>query len=366
MFIRDTWFEYASSRTGALSEIPRTFHDLLPTSASRHPATTLLKLDRRTTTPCSTRTPPSSSSPTLFKALHILTPIHLHLEHYDQCVADFKLPIQDSIPGDADAKDYYEILGVARDGSRLEVRKRYKRENLKHHPDKCISRAGKEEARDLADLSQLARRANRSTASPLSQGSAHRNSQYPQLKFSLFHASHHPFRGTDPAKYRVKAEPAVLQNEEGLPAGETLAQIVLLGDEDNLLDSRAAYALSQIARWVHGAKAMLDAKALVHYADVNMSSRTPASKAAASQASNIFSSHYPELLFKKFFVNVPGYMSWLFWIFKTILPAATFAKMSVVGSSPRSIGKALLPFIAPEELPKRYGGTASAEVFEKK
>jgi hypothetical protein len=70
--------------------------------------------------------------------------------------------------------------------------------------------------------------------------------------------------------------------------------------------------------------------------------------------------------FKKFFVNVPGYMSWLFWIFKTILPAATFAKMSVVGSSPRSIGKALLPFIAPEELPKRYGGTASAEVFEKK
>ncbi|KAJ7918778.1 CRAL-TRIO domain-containing protein [Mycena leptocephala] len=102
------------------------------------------------------------------------------------------------------------------------------------------------------------------------------------------------------------------------------------------------------------------------YEGVSMSSRTPASKNAAAQASNIFSSHYPELLYKKFFVNVPSYMSWLFWIFKTILPSATFAKMSVVGSGPRSIGKALLPFIAADELPKRYGGNAAAEVFEKK
>jgi hypothetical protein len=64
-------------------------------------------------------------------------------------------------------------------------------------------------------------------------------------------------------------------------------------------------------------------------------------------------------------VNVPGYMAWLFWIFKAVLPAATVAKMSVVGSSPRSIGKALLPLIAADELPKRYGGNATAEMFEK-
>ena len=70
--------------------------------------------------------------------------------------------------------------------------------------------------------------------------------------------------------------------------------------------------------------------------------------------------------YKKFFVNVPSYMSWLFWIFKSILPAATFAKMSVVGSGSHPIGKALLPYISAEELPKRYGGKADAEVFENK
>jgi DnaJ family protein C protein 7 len=33
-------------------------------------------------------------------------------------------------------KDYYKILGVARDCSEAEVRKGYRRESLKHHPDK--------------------------------------------------------------------------------------------------------------------------------------------------------------------------------------------------------------------------------------
>ncbi|KAJ6485875.1 CRAL-TRIO domain-containing protein [Mycena sanguinolenta] len=137
----------------------------------------------------------------------------------------------------------------------------------------------------------------------------------------------------------------------------------VFGDVERFLRWRVAFMEKSVA--------MLDFENVdqtiqIHdYLGVSMSSRTPASKAAASQASNIFSSHYPELLYKKFFVNVPSYMSFLFWFFKTILPSATFAKMSVVGSSPRSIGKALLPYIEPDELPKRYGGTASAEVFEK-
>lgn len=33
-------------------------------------------------------------------------------------------------------KDYYKILGVARDCTEQEVRKAYRRESLKHHPDK--------------------------------------------------------------------------------------------------------------------------------------------------------------------------------------------------------------------------------------
>jgi phosphatidylinositol transfer protein SFH5 len=58
-------------------------------------------------------------------------------------------------------------------------------------------------------------------------------------------------------------------------------------------------------------------------------------------------------------VNVPGFMTWIFWIFKPILPAATVKKMSVVGSGPSTIGAALLPVIDAEELPSRYGGKAS-------
>jgi len=59
---------------------------------------------------------------------------------------------------------------------------------------------------------------------------------------------------------------------------------------------------------------------------------------------------------KKFFVNVPSFLTWIFWIFKPLLAAATVAKMSVVGSGPKTIGSALLPIIPADQLPKRYGG----------
>ena len=91
-----------------------------------------------------------------------------------------------------------------------------------------------------------------------------------------------------------------------------------------------------------------------------MSSRDANSKAAASEASNIFSSHYPELLYKKFFVNVPTLLNWIFWAFKAMIPSATFAKMSVVGSSTSSLRKALLPYIDAKQLPSRYGGQTEA------
>jgi len=37
-------------------------------------------------------------------------------------------------------KDYYKILGVARDCSEAEIKKGYRKESLKHHPDK-VSRS---------------------------------------------------------------------------------------------------------------------------------------------------------------------------------------------------------------------------------
>ncbi|TFY51001.1 hypothetical protein EVG20_g11217, partial [Dentipellis fragilis] len=96
------------------------------------------------------------------------------------------------------------------------------------------------------------------------------------------------------------------------------------------------------------------------YEGVSMRSRDENSKNAASEASSIFGSHYPEFLSHKFFVNVPTLMTWIFWIFKAIVPSATFAKMRVVGSGPQTIGKELLPIVAKDQLPKRYGGDAEA------
>jgi hypothetical protein len=98
----------------------------------------------------------------------------------------------------------------------------------------------------------------------------------------------------------------------------------------------------------------------IDYEGVGLSSRTPESKAAAAEATNIFQSHYPEMLYKKFFVNVPTFMSWIFWIFKPLLSAATIAKMSVVGKGPEAIGKELLVIVDDSELPTRYGGKANA------
>ncbi|SJL05392.1 related to tetratricopeptide repeat protein 2, dnajc7 [Armillaria ostoyae] len=96
---------------------------------------------------------------TSFKAYRTRARIHLHLESYDKAVADFKSAIQqaqsDGNSTDADiralkaelkkaetalkqskTKDYYKILGVPRECSTADIKKAYRRESLKHHPDK--------------------------------------------------------------------------------------------------------------------------------------------------------------------------------------------------------------------------------------
>ncbi|EKM48311.1 uncharacterized protein PHACADRAFT_132473 [Phanerochaete carnosa HHB-10118-sp] len=96
------------------------------------------------------------------------------------------------------------------------------------------------------------------------------------------------------------------------------------------------------------------------YKGVSMMSRGANEKAAASEATNIFQSHYPEFLVSKFFVNVPTFMAWVFWAFKAFMSAKTFAKFSMVGTGESTIGVALLPYIDAKELPKVYGGEADA------
>ncbi|GLB41848.1 putative CRAL TRIO domain-containing protein [Lyophyllum shimeji] len=103
----------------------------------------------------------------------------------------------------------------------------------------------------------------------------------------------------------------------------------------------------------------IDQTVQIHdYLGVSLASRDAKSKAAASEATNIFQSHYPELLHRKFFVNVPTIMNWIFWVFKPLIPAATLAKMSVVGAGHHTLRKALLPIIDAKELPTKYGGEA--------
>lgn len=53
-------------------------------------------------------------------------------------------------------------------------------------------------------------------------------------------------------------------------------------------------------------------------------------------------------------------MTWIFWAFKPLVSSATFAKLSVAGRGPETIGKELLPYIDKSELPQRYGGEAAA------
>ncbi|KZP01745.1 CRAL/TRIO domain-containing protein [Calocera viscosa TUFC12733] len=103
----------------------------------------------------------------------------------------------------------------------------------------------------------------------------------------------------------------------------------------------------------------VDQMVQVHdYLGVSMSSRTPESKKAAAEATKIFRDYYPETLYKKFFVNVPSFLTWIFWLFRPLLSAATLAKMQVLGIGAKTIGEGMLPFIPASELPKQYGGEA--------
>lgn len=92
-----------------------------------------------------------------FKALRTRARIHLHLENFEGSIADFQAALaqakfEDSIAEvrslqtelkkaeaalkRSKSKDYYKILGVARDCTEMEIKKAYRKESLIHHPDK--------------------------------------------------------------------------------------------------------------------------------------------------------------------------------------------------------------------------------------
>ncbi|KAH9947725.1 protein prenylyltransferase [Amylocystis lapponica] len=119
-------------------------------------ATTLVKLERHEDALLDTEAS-LVLNPASFKALRTRARINLHLEKFESAVSDFKTAIEQAEFEGSDAdvralrtelkkaeaalkrsktKDYYKILGVSRDCTEVEIKKAYRKESLKHHPDK--------------------------------------------------------------------------------------------------------------------------------------------------------------------------------------------------------------------------------------
>jgi tetratricopeptide (TPR) repeat protein len=98
--------------------------------------------------------------PGWFKALRTRARIRLHKEQYEDAISDFRAALKqaelESAAADVRAlqgelkcaeealdrietKDYYTVLGVPRDCTKADIKKAYRRQSLKHHPDKVRS-----------------------------------------------------------------------------------------------------------------------------------------------------------------------------------------------------------------------------------
>lgn len=99
------------------------------------------------------------------------------------------------------------------------------------------------------------------------------------------------------------------------------------------------------------------------YLNVSFIRMDPYAKAASKKTIETFSRYYPETLSRKFFVNVPVVMGWMFNAMKLVLPKETVRKFTVL-----SYGNELAKELGPE-VPEAYGGkggdlATSAEVLK--
>lgn len=100
--------------------------------------------------------------------------------------------------------------------------------------------------------------------------------------------------------------------------------------------------------------------AQVHdYNNVSMFRMDPGMKAATKEIITIFGDNYPEFLSKKYFINVPLLMGWVFAFFKAtgFMSAATLKKFEMLnhGDLSEAFGK--------ENLPQAYNGGETNEKF---
>ncbi|CCX33175.1 Similar to Phosphatidylinositol transfer protein SFH5; acc. no. Q0V0B0 [Pyronema omphalodes CBS 100304] len=75
-------------------------------------------------------------------------------------------------------------------------------------------------------------------------------------------------------------------------------------------------------------------------------------KTASKKTIQMFARYYPETLERKYFVNVPMIMSWVYLLMKKVVASETMKKLEMLGA-----GKELSGYLG-EDIPEMYGGKA--------
>ncbi|KAG0136933.1 CRAL-TRIO domain-containing protein [Tuber indicum] len=87
------------------------------------------------------------------------------------------------------------------------------------------------------------------------------------------------------------------------------------------------------------------------YLQVSILRNHPVIKAASEKAIDLFQNYYPECLDKKFFVNVPLLMGWMYNAMKMVINKDTFKKLYMLRH-----GASLASELNSETVPEEYGG----------
>jgi phosphatidylinositol transfer protein SFH5 len=97
------------------------------------------------------------------------------------------------------------------------------------------------------------------------------------------------------------------------------------------------------------------------YLNISFLRMNPDVKVASKEVIKVFSLNYPELLGRKYFVNVPYLMGWVYTLMKVFLPKDTASKLEMLsnGSSLAGAIKATHPWA--KDLPVAYGGEGDAK-----
>ena len=87
------------------------------------------------------------------------------------------------------------------------------------------------------------------------------------------------------------------------------------------------------------------------YQSVSFLRMDPRAKAASKKTIELLGAHYPETLSRKFFVNVPLIMQWMFAAMKLFVSKETTQKFAVL-----SYGSYVAVELSDKTVPKEYGG----------